>query len=335
MRDDALMSEQLMSEQERGLFAELATELLSNAQAETLIEEIVDSGMGGQVWSDPLALAALFETHGRYLAASPLLDYAALRPPAALAARLVLPGPGRMAAPARLDGDLVVVDGIVLAASAADAGASASASKSSGYALATRHDGVLLVGGAGLVRTPSPGFDPDLEVCTLRGSVERSAVTSVLDVDWDDLRTRLARALAFELLGIAAEATRRAVQHVGERQQFGRPLAAFQVVRHRLAEVEIARMGAWELASATDDTLPADTAVNLIKAAAGRAALAAVAQAQQVCGGMGFTAEFGLHRLVRRAYLLDSLLGGCEAAEVELGAQALSTGLVPQPLVAL
>jgi hypothetical protein len=42
---------------------------------------------------------------------------------------------------------------------------------------------------------------------------------------------------------------------------------------------------------------------------------------------MGFTAEFGLHRLVRRGYLLDALLGGSEAAPARIAGLLGAEGL--------
>ena len=52
-----------------------------------------------------------------------------------------------------------------------------------------------------------------------------------------------------------------------------------------------------------------DFASLLAKAAAGQAALTAAKHCQQVLGGIGFTAEHELHHHVKRALLLDGLLG--------------------------
>ena len=70
-----------------------------------------------------------------------------------------------------------------------------------------------------------------------------------------------------------------------------------------------------------------DRGLNNSEAVAGSAALQALAAAQQVCGAMGFTAEFGLHRLVRRGYLLDALLGGSEAAPARIAGLLAAEGL--------
>ncbi|MFF4260425.1 acyl-CoA dehydrogenase family protein [Streptomyces sp. NPDC001663] len=53
----------------------------------------------------------------------------------------------------------------------------------------------------------------------------------------------------------------------------------------------------------------------LAKAAAGQAALTAALHCQQVLGGIGFTAEHPLHRHLRRAVVLDGLLGSATGVD--------------------
>lgn len=104
--------------------------------------------------------------------------------------------------------------------------------------------------------------------------------------------------------------------HVLDRAQFGRPLASFQAVRHRLAETLVALDGAEATLVAAAD----DLGSLLAKAAAGRAALTAARHCQQVLGGIGFTAEHDLHRHVRRVIVLDGLLGSARELTREAGA---------------
>jgi alkylation response protein AidB-like acyl-CoA dehydrogenase len=56
----------------------------------------------------------------------------------------------------------------------------------------------------------------------------------------------------------------------------------------------------------------------------------AAKHAQQVCGGIGFTWEHGLHRSVRRAYVLDSILGPSTALQEEVGRRLVDTHRVPR-----
>ena len=106
-------------------------------------------------------------------------------------------------------------------------------------------------------------------------------------------------------------------QHALDRVQFGRPVASFQAIRHRLAETLVAIEGAEATLQSTDD----DLSSLLAKAAAGQAALTTARHCQQVLGGIGFTAEHELHRHVRRALVLDGLLGSTRELTREAGAE--------------
>ena len=133
-------------------------------------------------------------------------------------------------------------------------------------------------------------------------------------------------ALGWWLLGTGRAMLDLARAHALERLQFGRPIASFQAVRHRLAETVVALDGAEATLAAAHD----DLGSLLAKAAAGQAALTAARHCQQVLGGMGFTAEHGLHRHVRRALVLDGLLGSARELTREAGALLLETRSAPR-----
>ncbi|MFF6989241.1 acyl-CoA dehydrogenase family protein [Streptomyces sp. NPDC010273] len=133
-------------------------------------------------------------------------------------------------------------------------------------------------------------------------------------------------ALGWWLVGTGRAMLALARQHAVDRVQFGRPLASFQAVRHRLAETLVALEGAEAtLVAATDDW-----GALLAKAAAGHAALTAARHCQQVLGGIGFTAEHDLHRHVRRAMVLDGLLGNARKLTREAGAMLRAGGSAPR-----
>jgi hypothetical protein len=134
------------------------------------------------------------------------------------------------------------------------------------------------------------------------------------------------RALGWWLLGTGRAMLALARSHVLDRTQFGRPLASFQAVRHRLAETLVALDGAEATLVAATDELGA----LLAKAAAGQAALTAARHCQQVLGGIGFTAEHDLHRHVRRAMVLDGLLGSARELTREAGALLRAGGSAPR-----
>ena len=136
-------------------------------------------------------------------------------------------------------------------------------------------------------------------------------------------------ALGWWLAGSARAMLVLARQHAVDRVQFGRPIASFQAVRHRLAETLVAIEGAEAALFAAQNEM-SDLACLLAKAAAGQAALTAAKHCQQVLGGIGFTDEHDLHRHVKRVYVLDGLLGSARDLTREAGAVVRSLGHAPR-----
>ena len=105
------------------------------------------------------------------------------------------------------------------------------------------------------------------------------------------------RALGHELVGASRDACSGSPASTRvERIQFGRPIAQFQAVRHRLAEAYVAIEAAdAALGAAWDDGTPFTAA--MAKAVAGRSARTVSRHCQQVLAGIGFTTEHDLHLL--------------------------------------
>ncbi len=125
------------------------------------------------------------------------------------------------------------------------------------------------------------------------------------------LRRRSLAALALEACGVGARALELAVGQAREREQFGRPIGAYQAVSHPLAttavELELGRSLAWWAAWCVDvDDPQARLAVAAAKSHCAEAAVAACERAIQVHGGVGFTWEHVLHRLYRRALWIQA-----------------------------
>ena len=137
------------------------------------------------------------------------------------------------------------------------------------------------------------------------------------------------RAVGWWLVGSARAMLSLARQHALDRVQFGRPIAGFQAVRHRLAETLVAIEGAEATLNLPGDDNPDLTAL-LAKAAAGKAALTAAKHCQQVLGGIGFTAEHGLHHHVKRVLVLDQLLGSSRELTKRAGAGLRARGSAPR-----
>src|SRR5206468_11105499 len=104
------------------------------------------------------------------------------------------------------------------------------------------------------------------------------------------------------------------IGYVGEREQFGRKIGAYQAVSHAVAntyvDVELARSlaywAAWAVAEGED---VAPVAVAAAKSQAAEAAVAACERSIQVHGGIGFTWEHELHRYYKRALWIEGALG--------------------------
>ncbi|MHB8669639.1 MAG: acyl-CoA dehydrogenase family protein, partial [Acidimicrobiales bacterium] len=134
---------------------------------------------------------------------------------------------------------------------------------------------------------------------------------------------------AFQV-GIAASCTERAVSYAKEREQFGRPIGSFQALKHLLADMavhaEVARASVHAAAVALDrpGVAEAGRAVSGAKVLAGEAAVQNAKSSIQVHGGIGFTWEVDAHLYLKRALLLDTVLGSADAH-----AESLGRGLIP------
>jgi alkylation response protein AidB-like acyl-CoA dehydrogenase len=125
--------------------------------------------------------------------------------------------------------------------------------------------------------------------------------------------------ISAEATGIARECTVQASEYAKVRQQFGRPIATYQAVKHHCANMlvatELATAAVWDAARAVGDQLSYTAAV-----AAALAVPAAEQNAQlniQVHGGIGFTWEHDAHLYQRRATVLQTILDP-EAAAVDV-----------------
>jgi alkylation response protein AidB-like acyl-CoA dehydrogenase len=124
-----------------------------------------------------------------------------------------------------------------------------------------------------------------------------------------EARTVWRIAIAAELAGCLKGGLDAVVKHVSERQQFGRPLGAFQAIQHRLAQAAVKIEAAYWLslrAASRRDAQDAALAAGYVQEASSRIVL----DLHQFMGAMGLTLEHPLHRWTYRARLLRGLLGG-------------------------
>ena len=120
------------------------------------------------------------------------------------------------------------------------------------------------------------------------------------------------------LVGAAQACTDLSVAYAKERRQFDRPIGSFQAVKHILADMrvraEVARASVHAAACTLDDPDVGDIAraVAGAKMLAGEAAITNGKAATQVHGGMGFTWEVDVHLYLKRAWVLDTVLGSVD-----------------------
>ncbi|GAS86492.1 acyl-CoA dehydrogenase family protein [Mycolicibacterium brisbanense] len=131
------------------------------------------------------------------------------------------------------------------------------------------------------------------------------------------LRDRAAVAVACDSLGIAQAMLDATVSYVGVRQQFGRPIGAFQAVKHACADMLVRISVARQLVtSAVSD--PNAITVAMAKAYACDTAVEVAGKAMQLHGGIGYTWESGVHVYLKRAALNRSLFGSSAAHRARL-----------------
>ncbi|MEP6964879.1 MAG: acyl-CoA dehydrogenase, partial [Polaromonas sp.] len=139
-------------------------------------------------------------------------------------------------------------------------------------------------------------------------------------------------ALAAEQVGVAQQCLELTLDYAAQRSQFDRPIAGFQAVKHRCAQMLVALESARSAvygAACIADTAP-DAATLLFHAAQARVAATEAAQfcareAIQLHGGVGFTWEFDPHLYLRRAQASSQRLAPASWWLEQVAAQLLDT----------
>jgi len=145
---------------------------------------------------------------------------------------------------------------------------------------------------------------------------------------WESAVALGRRAVAHQILGATRTMLELARTYALERVQFGRAIASFQAVRHRLAEALVAVESLEATLNAAGDEPNALTAA-LAKATAGRTARTVAAHCQQVLAGIGFTTDHPFHRYLKRTMLLEGIFGSADDIALDLGRQLLAARRVP------
>jgi hypothetical protein len=312
-----------MEDDERALFASGVTRAVEAGSGEVLDRELDALGWRDALASDRrAAVSVLFDAAGRANATSSALDWLladALGAPGD--ASVVLPPLRTWAPPGRVGSGRCTVGGL---------GSAALARQSGALVVATAPEGLLavVVPVEDLVRHPLGGIDPALGLFEVHGEVARDRTNPLPAAAWEGALALGQLALSHELIGAARTMLELASEHALERVQFGRPIAMFQAVRHRLAEALIAIEAADSLVAGAWDE-PSPVLASMAKGMAGRGARTAAKHCQQVLAGIGFTTEHDFHRFYKRVVVLDQLLGAGSALTRQLGSDVLATGTLP------
>jgi alkylation response protein AidB-like acyl-CoA dehydrogenase len=169
----------------------------------------------------------------------------------------------------------------------------------------------------GLTRRPLKALDPTRKIARLEFSDveaeligEEGAAGAAIDRTLD----QAAAMLASEMVGGAERLRESALDYAKLRMQFGRPLASFQSMKHKqadmLLDVELAKSAAYYAAAAADEDAPDFAmAASLAKAAASEAYLQTAIHTIQIHGGIGFTWDNDTHLWFKRAKSSEVFLG--------------------------
>ncbi len=175
------------------------------------------------------------------------------------------------------------------------------------------------LGGPGVTITPMTGFDQLRRHARI--DFDGAPAEALDGVDAGEglrrLQDRAAVYEAFEQVGGTESALYMARDYTMQRYIFGRQLASYQAVKHKLADIlvmlELARSNALYAAGALEDDAPdAGAAAATARLGAIRAYETAARENLQLHGGIGFTWEANCHFHYRRARLLALNLGSAE-----------------------
>jgi butyryl-CoA dehydrogenase len=190
-----------------------------------------------------------------------------------------------------------------------------------------------------LVPTDSPGFQAhpikgklglraqDTGELTLDGV--RVPASNVLGEEGGGLKVALSAldngriSLAAGCVGIGQGCLEACIAYAKDRQQFGRPIASFQLVQELLAEIavetEAARLLTWKAALAADAGVRHTLESSIAKYYASEAAVRAANAAVQIHGGYGYIDEYPVGKYLRDARVTTLYEGTSQIQKLIIG----------------
>jgi alkylation response protein AidB-like acyl-CoA dehydrogenase len=170
-----------------------------------------------------------------------------------------------------------------------------------------------------LVETDNPGFQPQVihHKMGLRGSDTASISLDDVEVPDEAMMGQVGDgfkiamssldsgrySVAAGCVGICQGSLDASVRYAKEREQFGRPIAAFQLVQEMIADIKVqtdaARMLVWRAGTLKDAGKPNTTETSIAKLYATEAAVSCANTAIQVHGGSGYVDDYPVERYFR------------------------------------
>ncbi len=167
---------------------------------------------------------------------------------------------------------------------------------------------------AGLTRRLLKTMDPTRKLARLEFSDVESTFLGSAEGAYEKLAIEAAVCLSNEMVGGAERLREDSLAYAMMRMQFGKPIASFQSMKHKAADmlldVELAKSAAYYAAAALDEG-DADIAAtaSLAKACASDAYSQTATHAIQIHGGIGFTWDNDTHLWYKRGKSSDVLFG--------------------------
>lgn len=158
-----------------------------------------------------------------------------------------------------------------------------------------------------------------IDESTALAAVELDAADAVASAPVSEPILHLGWVLLAAMLTGITEATRdMSVAYLKDREQFGKPIGTFQSLKHRAADMAVDAEKSWSVTTYAALALHehdhhAPLYCMSARVVAQRAAMASARANVQHHGAMGTTFEHDAHRFVKRAHVLDHLLGGTDA----------------------
>jgi alkylation response protein AidB-like acyl-CoA dehydrogenase len=124
-------------------------------------------------------------------------------------------------------------------------------------------------------------------------------------------------------VGIAQGCLDAAVKYATEREQFGKPIASYQLVQQLIAQIALdldaSRLLTWRVADLIDRGEPFATESNMAKLHASEAAVRAANNALQVFGGYGYVDEYPVGKYLRDARVMTLYEGTSQIQQLLIG----------------